>query len=175
VTAEGTEPPTPPEPGAGRVAGGPALPVARRRTKRRLLAVFGLLAAAFVFLLVEGLGSSLNYYDTVSQALTRKDNLGTATFRLQGYVVPGSIRPTAVGTDFDITQDHKTVFVANTGSPPQLFQPKIGVVVQGHFASTNSTNFISDQILVKHSVNYAPAPAKTTAGKKTVAAKKTAG
>jgi cytochrome c-type biogenesis protein CcmE len=139
---------------------GPALPTGRRRSSKRLWFVFAVLAAAFVFLIAEGLGSSLNFYDTVTQALARKDSLGTSTFRIQGYVVRGSIHPTAVGTDFAITQGHHTVAVTNTGSPPQLFQPGIGVVVQGHFASRTSTNFVSDLILVKHSANYAPAPAK---------------
>jgi len=99
----------------------------------------------------------------VGQALADKAKLGTTTFRLQGYVVPGSIRSTAVGTDFDITQAHHTVAVANTGSPPQLFQPNIGVVVVGHFASVASTEFVSNQILVKHSSTYAPAHTTGTA------------
>ncbi|MGP0031129.1 MAG: cytochrome c maturation protein CcmE [Acidimicrobiales bacterium] len=130
------------------------------------MAVFVLLAAALVFLLVEGLGNALNYYDTVTQALAHKSDLGTSTFRLQGYVVPGSIHPTAAGTDFDITQGHHTVAVDNTGTPPQLFQPNIGVVVVGHFASAASTDFLSNQILVKHSSTYAPAPSHSAKAKK---------
>ena len=42
----------------------------------------------------------------------------------------------------------------NTGSPPQLFQPNIPVVVVGHFASRHLERFVSNQILVKHSANY---------------------
>jgi cytochrome c-type biogenesis protein CcmE len=116
--------------------------------------VFAVLIAAFVFLLVEGLGSSLNYFDTVDQAFAHRGTLGTTTFRLEGDVVPGSIRSTAVGTNFDISEGSHTVQVANTGSPPQLFQADIPVVVVGHFASTGSNSFDSNQILVKHSANY---------------------
>jgi cytochrome c-type biogenesis protein CcmE len=119
-----------------------------------LLAVFVVLAGAVVFLLVEGLGSSLDYFDTVNQAFAHRATLGTTTFRLEGTVVPGSIRPTATGTDFAVAEGPHVVHVTNTGSPPQLFQANIPVVVEGHFTSTTSTRFVSDSILVKHSADY---------------------
>lgn len=132
----------------------PAVPVVRRRRSRRLWVVFALLAAAFAFLLVEGLGSSLNYFDTVDQALAHRATLGTTTFRLEGTVVPGTIRATATGADFAISDGVNTVRVTNTGSPPQLFGANIPVVVQGHFVSDTSTAFLSNSILVKHSASY---------------------
>lgn len=133
---------------------GPSLPAPRRRRSKRLWFVFALLIAAFVFLLVEGLGSSLNYFDTVDQAFAHRGTLGTTTFRLEGDVVPGSIHPTAVGTNFAICEGRRTVAIRNTGSPPQLFQVDIPVVVVGHFVSTTSSEFVSNQILVKHSATY---------------------
>jgi cytochrome c-type biogenesis protein CcmE len=133
---------------------GPALPNPRRRRSKRLWVVFAVLIAAFVFLLVEGLGSSLDYFDTVNQAFAHRGTLGTGTFRLEGDVVPGSIHPTAEGTDFVVAEGAHRVSVANSGSPPQLFQANIPVVVVGHFTSTTSTNFVSNAILVKHSANY---------------------
>ncbi len=146
---------TPPAPPSSEAPAGPAMPPPkRRRTSRRVLVVFALLAAALVFLLVEGVGSSLDYFDTVDQALAHKASLGTQTFRLEGTVVPGSIRPTATGTDFLICQGPKDVHVTNTGSPPQLFQGRIPVVVVGHFASEASTAFESNTIMVKHSETY---------------------
>jgi cytochrome c-type biogenesis protein CcmE len=141
------------------------LPRTRRtRQKRRLIVVFAVLIAAIVFLLVEGLGSSLNYFDTVSQALAHKSSLGTSSVRLEGVVVPGSVKSTAVGTNFSISEGHSSIPIHNTGSPPQLFQPNIPVVVVGHFASATSTTFESNQILVKHSANYiAEHPTRVTA------------
>jgi cytochrome c-type biogenesis protein CcmE len=126
----------------------------RRRLSWRLLGVFALLIAAFVFLLAEGLGSSLNYFDTVDQAFAHRASLGTQTFRLEGVVVPNTIRATASGSDFSICEGPHYVHVANTGSPPQLFAARIPVVVVGHFASTTSTDFVSNTIMVKHSANY---------------------
>jgi cytochrome c-type biogenesis protein CcmE len=131
----------------------PATP-ARRRTRRRLFVVGAVLVAALVFLLVEGLGSSLDYFDTVDQALAHRATLGTSTFRLEGLVVAGSIRRTATGADFTVAEGTSTVPVENSGSPPQLFQPGIPVVVVGHFASTTSSVFVSNQIMVKHSADY---------------------
>ncbi len=152
ITTDTSPPPTPPN---SEHVGGPELPrPRRRRASRRLLVVFALLAGAFVFLLVEGLGSSLDYFDTVDQAVAHRHQLGTTTFRLEGVVVPGSIRATAAGADFALCQGSKTVQVANTGSPPQLFQSRIPVVVVGHFASETSANFVSDTIMVKHSATY---------------------
>lgn len=132
----------------------PALSAIRRRRMRRLWVVFGLLAAALIFLLVEGLGSSLDYFDTVDQAISHRAQLGTQQFRLEGTVVPGTIHSTATGTDFTISDGSNSVAVINTGSPPQLFQANIPVVVQGHFPSVTALNFDSNSILVKHSATY---------------------
>ncbi len=59
--------------------------------------------------------------------------------------------------------------VVNTGSPPQLFQSSIPVVVVGHFTTTSSLDFVSNSILVKHSANYiAQHPGRVTAKNGTV-------
>ncbi len=130
-----------------------------RRIRLRIISVFVVLGIALVFLLVEGLGSSLNYFDTVQQALSKKTTLGTSVIRLEGVVVAGSIHSTSVGTDFEVSEGRQQVPVVNVGSPPQLFQVGIPVVVVGHFASASSMTFLSNQIMVKHSSNYAPASA----------------
>jgi cytochrome c-type biogenesis protein CcmE len=136
---------------------------ARPRHRLRLAVVFAVLAAALVFLLAEGLGSSLNYFDTVDQAVAHKLSLGTTTFRLEGVVVPGTIERTSDGADFTIAEGGQRLAVQNSGSPPQLFQPDIPVVVVGHFASTGSDVFVSDQIMVKHSAQYIAAhPGRVT-------------
>ena len=124
------------------------------RRRFRLLVVFALLAAAVAYLLVEGLGSSLDYFDTVSQAIAHKSRIGTTVFRLEGVVVPHSVQRTAKGADFEVSGGGHDIVVHNTGSPPQLFQTDIPVVVVGHFASPRSDLFVSNQIMVKHSATY---------------------
>lgn len=135
----------------------PAARGGRRRNRVRLLVVFALLVAATTYLLVEGLGSSLDYFDTVAQAFAHKPEIGTSVIRLEGLVVPGSVHRTARGARFEVSGGGHRVVVRNIGSPPQLFQPDIPVVVVGHFTSPGSDVFVSNQIMVKHSATYVAA------------------
>ena len=122
----------------------------RRRLRLRYLVVAAVFVAAVVFL-VTRIGGSLDYFDTVDQALAHKASLGGQTFRLEGLVVPGTVRRTSSGVEFVAAGTHHRVEVHNVGSPPQLFQPDIPVVVVGHFAGPV---FDSDQIIVDHSAQY---------------------
>lgn len=106
-------------------------------------------------LLMQGLLHNLNYFETVDQAMHERAKLGTTQFRLEGLVKSGSIERTAVGADFTIVGSRSdVVYVRESGSPPQLFQANIPVVVDGHFVSAHSLTFIADQIIVKHTANY---------------------
>jgi cytochrome c-type biogenesis protein CcmE len=140
----GSRPGTPPSPS-------PSPSPSARRQRRRLLVVGAVLVAAFAFLLVKGLGSSLDYFETVDQALQSKAVLGTKTFRLEGLVVPGSVHRHDGGVDFVASGSQGRIDVVNTGNPPQLFQPDIPVVVVGHFSGAT---FVSNQIIVDHTAQY---------------------
>lgn len=136
-------PPTGAAPGTGAVP--------RRRFRLRYAVVGAVLAGALVFLLAEGLGSSLNYYIPVAQAVHQRATLGASHFRLEGVVEPGTVHDTGHGVDFTVTGGGVAVAVVATGSPPQLFQPNIPVVLDGHFAGAT---FAADQIIVKHTSQY---------------------
>ncbi len=98
-------------------------PPTRRRARRRTIGVLVVLVLAVLALLSQGLLHSLNYFETVDQALSARAKLGTQTFRLEGVVKPHTIERTASGASFWITGgDSKEVFVDAHGSPPQLFQ-----------------------------------------------------
>lgn len=118
----------------------------------RLWVVGVVLAGALGFLLIEGLGSSLNYFETVDQALAHKTTLGSQTIRLEGLVVPGTVRRIRGGVAFVAAGTLHRVDVVNHGNPPQLFQPDVPVVVVGHFSGST---FVSDQLIVDHSAQYA--------------------
>jgi len=144
--------------GGDGVIGGPVVsgvPANRdrksRRGRLRLWVVAAVLVGAVAFLLVEGLGSSLNYFETVDQALAHKAMLGSQTFRLEGVVVPGTVRRIRGGVAFVAAGTEHRVSVVNHGNPPQLFQPDIPVVVVGHFSGGS---FISDQLIVDHTAQY---------------------
>ncbi len=133
----------------------PLEPPPTRRGRRRSLAVVALLVVAVGALLAQGLLSNLNYFETVKQAMSQRATLGTRDFRLEGVVAQGSIMRTASGAEFYLDGSRpREVFVRATGSPPQLFQPNIPVVVDGHFASRTSSVFLATQIIVKHTANY---------------------
>jgi cytochrome c-type biogenesis protein CcmE len=117
----------------------------------RLAVVAAVLLGALSFLIVKGLSGSLNYFETVDQAMNHRSTLGDQTFRLEGLVLPGTVHRTQTGVSFVAagTRDH--IAVTNTGNPPQLFQPDIPVVVVGHFSGSI---FVSNQIIVDHTAQY---------------------
>lgn len=136
----------------------PVAPASRtERGRGRFFLVVGLLCAAVALLLYKGLLSSLNYYDTVDYALAHRGQIGTSSFRLEGTVVTGSVRPTATGAAFAIAGSSGVqVHVVSVGTPPQLFQTGIPVVVVGRFSTATSSLFLSSQIMVKHGATYTP-------------------
>lgn len=130
-------------------------PASPRRRRRRVIAVGVVLAACLAALLSQGLLRSLNYFETVDQALAQRATLGTRQIRLEGVVAPHSIARTARGADFVLAgSGGHVVRVESRGTPPQLFQSNIPVVVVGRFASATSDTFLGTQILVKHTSSY---------------------
>jgi cytochrome c-type biogenesis protein CcmE len=106
---------------------------------------------AIGFLVYRGLGNSIVYFKTADEAVASRAQLGTRDFRIEGVVVPGSVQPSANDVSFTIASKGVQVPVVNQGSPPEMFQPNIPVVLQGHFAGQQ---FVSNQIMVKHSAVY---------------------
>jgi cytochrome c-type biogenesis protein CcmE len=138
-----------------------AVPVVKRRGRGRTIGVLVVLALAVLALLSQGILHSLNYFETIDQAMGARVKLGTETIRLEGVVRPHSIDRTASGASFWMTGGHgEAVFVVAHGSPPQLFQSNIPVVVEGHFTSATSSEFYGTQILVKHTASYIAAHPK---------------
>ncbi len=133
----------------------PTTPPERASRPRLRLAMVGVVILAAVgFLLVKGLGSSLDYFKTVDQVVHQRAQLGSSNFRLEGVVVPGSVQETATGARFKVAQGSASVPVVNQGTPPQLFKANMPVIVVGHFPSSTATTFESNQIMVKHSASY---------------------
>ncbi len=133
----------------------PEIPTRRLGRPRVRLALVGLVIVAAVgVLLIKGLGSSLDYFKTVDQALASKKSLGSAPFRLEGMVKAGTVARTSSGAAFDVEQGDRSIHVINRGSPPQLFKAGMPVIVVGHFASAKASVFESNEIMVKHSSSY---------------------
>ncbi|HEX2701560.1 MAG TPA: cytochrome c maturation protein CcmE [Acidimicrobiales bacterium] len=128
---------------------------ARRRTpmgRRRRVVAGVVIAAALGFLLLRAVGDATVYFKTADEAVAERAQLGTHRFRIEGLVVPGSVRDGAGEVDFTIRgQQGATVDVVHKGDVPELFQPDIPVVMEGRF---QGGSFLSDRILVKHTNEY---------------------
>lgn len=132
-----------------------APPASSSRSRWRTIGVLVVLALAVLALLSQGLLHSLNYFETVDQVLAKRAAIGTEVIRLEGVVKPGSIVRTSSGAKFVLTgSGSKQVRVDAHGSPPQLFQADIPVVVVGHFTTSTSNEFDGTQIMVKHTSTY---------------------
>jgi cytochrome c-type biogenesis protein CcmE len=132
-----------------------APPKAKSSSRRRTIGVLVVLVIAILALLSQGLLHSLNYFDTVDQVFASRAKIGTTTIRLEGVVKPHTITRTSGGASFWMTgSGTREVYVVSHGTPPQLFQADIPVVVEGHFTTAHSTTFDGTQILVKHTATY---------------------
>jgi len=120
---------------------------------RRRKALAGVvMATALGFLLLRAVGDATVYFKTADEAVAERDELGSHRFRIEGLVVPGSVRDGDSEVDFTIRgQQGATVEVVHRGDVPELFQPDIPVVMEGRFVGQS---FESDRILVKHTNEY---------------------
>ena len=128
------------------------IPPSAARGRRRLWAAGAVIAAALGFLLFQGLGEATVYFKTADEAVSQKEDLGDQRFRLEGTVVPGSVKATPGGVAFEVRgTGGGTVDVMHRGDPPELFQPDIPVVLEGRW---DGDRYSSDRIMVKHTSEY---------------------
>ena len=113
--------------------------------------VLALVLAAGAIILFQGLSNATMYFYNADEAVAKRAELEDKRFRLQGEVVPGTVREEGDLVAFDVRFNGVTVAVQNEGSPPDLFQEGIPVVLEGRWAGET---FASDRILVKHSSEY---------------------
>ena len=120
-------------------------------SRRRLWLAGGVVVVALGFLVAQGLGNATLYFRTADEAVAQRESLGGRRFRIQGDVVAGTISQTGNDVSFTLAKNGVEVPVRHRGDPPELFQPGIPVVLEGHF---EGQVFDSDRILVKHSETY---------------------
>lgn len=126
----------------------------RRRSRGRTLLGVGLLVVivgGLGVVLLNGLNDAATFFYNVDEAVAKQPQLEGQRFRMQGNVVPGSVRTTPEGVSFVITYHGERVDVDHTGDPPELFGPDIPVVLEGTF---RGDRFESDQILIRHDNEY---------------------
>ena len=126
-------------------------PARKGQGRLRLAIVLVVVAGAVGFLLVQGLDSATVYFRNVDEAVADRDELADRRFRMQGDVVDGSVDEQGGAVAFEMAFGGETAEVLHRGDPPDLFQPGIPVVVEGHW---EGDVFASDLIVVKHSSEY---------------------
>jgi cytochrome c-type biogenesis protein CcmE len=125
------------------------------RSRLRLGLVIAVICGALAFLVLQGLGNATTYFYNVDEAVARRGDLGDDRFRLQGTVVPGSVRQAADEVAFSVEFACATIDVRHQGDPPELFADGIPVVLEGGFASGGAAaTYASDRILVRHTSEY---------------------
>jgi cytochrome c-type biogenesis protein CcmE len=126
----------------------------RNRTRYIVAATGCGLAIVAVIVLAVVLSENVVYFRTVSEAVASKKSDGDRRFRMAGKVVPGTVKETASGVDFEITDGKATVAVIHQGDPPSLFKPGAPVVCEGHWST--GAAFDSDRIMIRHGSEYKP-------------------
>jgi cytochrome c-type biogenesis protein CcmE len=120
--------------------------------RKFLIPAAGLLAVLIGFLVWGGLSDSLVYYLTPTEAVEQQADFPDGErLRLGGLVEAGTVSDTADGVSFAVSDGATSVQVIHTGTPPQLFQEDIGVVVEGAWTGDE---FHSDLLLVRHDEQY---------------------
>ena len=123
----------------------------RRRRGVPAAIILVVVVAALGFIAIKALGDASLFFLNADEAVDQREDLGTDRFRLQGTVVEDSVDETDDGVTFEVEFNDVTVDVVHRGDPPELFQPGIPVVLEGHW---DGEVYASDRILVKHSSEY---------------------
>lgn len=114
------------------------------------------IAGALVLLIGGGLKENVVFFVTPSELQAGVAEMYDRPLRLGGQVKPESVTWEAGSRNlrFVLQDDSTEVTVHSTGAPPAMFKEGIGVVVEGHYR--RSGVFESDNLMVKHSNEYAP-------------------
>ncbi len=130
----------------------PKSPKARRRLV--LVAAIAPVLALAVGLALWGLGDSVSFFYTPSQAAKARPPAGRSV-QLGGLVARGSVVKHADGAvEFTVEDQHAVDHVVFQGDLPDLFREGQGVVAVGAFRQDGV--FQARQVLAKHDERYMP-------------------
>lgn len=129
-----------------------------KRYRLLVVAGIGVLGVVLGLVFFGNLNGNLVYYLTPKEALTRHGQFPDGRrFQLGGLVEKGGVERTSAGLRFTVTSGtapgSPSIPVLDTGTPSQLFQPGIGVVVEGAW---RGNQFLADTMIVKHDNTYRP-------------------
>lgn len=126
-------------------------------------------AAALIAVLFQTLGDASLFFYNVDEAVERRVELGEERFTLQGTPINSAATFNAEGQEavsFTVTFEGVDADVVHIGSPAELFQPSVPVILEGRWLQgtpdgaefSNGANdgyhFESTRMLVKHDNDY---------------------
>ena len=131
------------------------LPKSRKaRTRLLLLAVIAPVVVAAAGLALWGMGDSISFFYTPSQAAEARPAPGKA-IQLGGLVTVGSVIKHPDGqVEFAVQDKIKADKVVFNGDLPDLFREGQGIVAEGAYRSVGV--FVAKRVLAKHDENYMP-------------------
>lgn len=96
------------------------------------------------------------YFVTPSELLQKGKAGMDQPVRLGGMVKVGTVdwKPEIPHLQFQLTDGKKEITILSDKTPPQMFQEKMGVVVEGKLGKSGV--FQADRLMVKHSNEYHP-------------------
>lgn len=128
-----------------------------RRYRLLAISVLGVAVVLVGVLFFGNLNGNLVYFLTPQEAIAQQAQFPDGRrFQIGGLVEENSVVRTADALRFVVTSGtggDDSVTVTYTGAPSQLFQPGIGVVLEGAWAGSE---FVADTMIVKHDETYAP-------------------
>src|SRR4051812_49567497 len=93
-----------------------------RASRRRLVIVGAIVVAALGFLVFQGLGNATVFFKTADEAVAQRAKLGTHRIRIEGTVVPGTVKDDGNAVSFTIESKAVEVPIVHHGDEPALFK-----------------------------------------------------
>ena len=127
--------------------------LARSGRRRALpIIVLALVVGALGVIVFMALDEATTYFYNADEAVDQRDTLDDSRFRLQGMVMDG-VEELADGAAFDVIHNCVVVHVRHQGDPPQMFEPGIPAVVEGHWDGSGE-HVVTDRLFVAHDAEY---------------------
>ena len=132
-----------------------------KKVKKRasLLAIFLLLSAISIFLILNALNKNILYFNSPSDIRFNQDIDYNKKIRVGGMVKKDTLKISDQEIKFIITDFKNEIKVSFKGTVPNLFAEGKGVVAEGKLQDKKF--FIADRILAKHDENYMPPELKS--------------
>ena len=114
------------------------------------------IAVAIMALSALNLGDNLVYFLTPEEAYAKGAELEGQTVKVGGMVKAGTVewKPDTLSLKFTMTDlNGHDINVQHTGTPPDMFKERQGVVVEGRIGESGKL-MVSRHLLVKHSEEY---------------------